>query len=171
MVLGRLLCVLRIGRHLSTIQKILYQFFDELLLFARRRTAIRQKLHALTGSDVPKVPGGTLTAGAAPFEIGTLDNQSCHSSSFSHALCTYFSRKIQPIACSFVYCGSVFGHLRGGAVSARFFARKASTRHFSACQVYGAKSHTAAHRPEHRLICRIAGYSHLSIPSSSPLSK
>ena len=82
-----------------------------------------------------------------------------------------FNLEIQPIACSFVYCGSVFGHLRGGAVSARFFARKASTRHFSACQVYGAKSHTAAHRPEHRLICRIAGYSHLSIPSSSPLSK
>lgn len=53
------------------------QFGDELLLLSCGRTVIWDKFHPLPGRDVAKVSGGS----AGAFDIGTLEDQSCHSSS------------------------------------------------------------------------------------------
>ncbi len=53
------------------------QFCDELLLLSCGRTVILDKFHPLPRCDVAKVSGGP----AGAFDIGTLEDQSCHSSS------------------------------------------------------------------------------------------
>ena len=53
------------------------QFGDKLLLFSCGRTVIRNEFYPLPGRDVAKVSGGP----AGAFDIGTLEDQSCHSSS------------------------------------------------------------------------------------------
>ena len=59
------------------VRKVLDQFGDELLLLSCGRTVIWDKLHPLPGRDVAKVSGGP----AGAFDIGALEDQSCHSSS------------------------------------------------------------------------------------------
>ena len=59
------------------VREVFDQFGDELLLLPCGRTVIRDKLHPLPGRDVAKVSGGP----AGAFDIGTLEDQSCHSSS------------------------------------------------------------------------------------------
>ena len=59
------------------VREVFDQFCDELLLLSCGRTVIRDKLHPLPGRDVAKVSGGP----AGAFDIGTLEDQSCHSSS------------------------------------------------------------------------------------------
>ena len=59
------------------VREVFDQLGDELLLFSGGRTVIRDKLHPLPGRDVAKVSGGP----AGAFDIGTLEDQSCHSSS------------------------------------------------------------------------------------------
>ena len=59
------------------VRKVLDQFGDKLLLFSCGRTVIRNEFYPLPGRDVAKVPGGP----AGAFDIGTLEDQSCHSSS------------------------------------------------------------------------------------------
>ena len=57
------------------VREVLDQFDDELLLLSGGRTVIRDKLHPRC--DIAKVSGGP----AGAFDIGTLEDQSCHSSS------------------------------------------------------------------------------------------
>lgn len=64
-------------RERLAVREVLDQFGDELLLLSCGRTVIRDKLHPLPGRDVAKVSG--CPAGA--FDIRTLEDQSCHSSS------------------------------------------------------------------------------------------
>ena len=59
------------------VRKVLDQFSGELLLLSCGRTVIWDKLHPLPGCDVAQVSGGP----AGAFDIGTLEDQSCHSSS------------------------------------------------------------------------------------------
>ena len=59
------------------VREVFDQFGDELLLLSGGRTVIRDKLHPLPGRDVAKVSGGS----AGAFDIGTLEDQSCYSSS------------------------------------------------------------------------------------------
>ena len=59
------------------VREVLDQFCDELFLLSCGRTVIRDKLHPFPGRDVAKVSGGP----AGAFDIGTLEDQSCHSSS------------------------------------------------------------------------------------------
>ena len=59
------------------VREVLDQLGDELLLLSGGRTVIRDKLHPLPGRDVAKVSGGS----AGAFDVGTLEDQSCHSSS------------------------------------------------------------------------------------------
>ena len=59
------------------VREVFDQFCDELLLLSCGRTVIRDKLHPLPGRDVAKVSGGP----AGAFDIRTLEDQSCHSSS------------------------------------------------------------------------------------------
>ena len=59
------------------VRKVLDQFGDKLLLFSCGRTVIRNEFYPLPGRDVAKVSGGP----AGAFDIGTLEDQSCHSSS------------------------------------------------------------------------------------------
>ena len=80
-------CVL--GKLLHT-REVLCQLCDQLLLLAGGRTAIRQDLHLLPGSDVPQV------AATSAFDVGTLDDQSSHCSS-SHTSRARPSREMRPL--------------------------------------------------------------------------
>ena len=73
--------VVRILVQLLCIRKILHQFSDELLLLSGRRTVIRDQFHALPCADVPQVAADRIASTA--LEIGTFQDQSCHSSSSS----------------------------------------------------------------------------------------
>ena len=68
--------VLVLIEHLA-VREVFDQFCDELLLLSCGRTVIWDKLHPLPGRDVAQVSGGP----AGAFDIGTLEDQSCHSSS------------------------------------------------------------------------------------------
>ena len=87
-------CVL--GKLLHT-REVLCQLCDQLLLLAGGRTAIRQDLHPLPGSYVPQV------AGTAALDVGTLDDQSSHSSPSSHTSRARPSSEMQPLV-AFTLC-------------------------------------------------------------------
>ena len=60
-----------------TVREVFDQLGDELLLLSCGRTVIRNEFHPLPRCDVAQVPEGF----AGAFDIGTLQDQSCHSSS------------------------------------------------------------------------------------------
>ena len=77
------------------VREVFDQFCDELLLLSCGRTVIWDKLHPLPRCDVAKVSGGP----AGAFDIGTLEDQSCHSSSSQSCSWrerAYFSNEMRP---------------------------------------------------------------------------
>ena len=77
------------------VREVFDQLGDELLLLSGGRTVIRDELHPLPGRDVAQVSGGP----AGAFDIGTLEDQSCHSSSSQSGSWrerAYFSREMIP---------------------------------------------------------------------------
>ena len=77
------------------VRKIFHQFCDELLLLAGGRTVIRQQFHPFPRGDVAQVAaeGGV----PAALVVGTLDDQSCHSSPSSQTSRTRWSREMRPL--------------------------------------------------------------------------
>ena len=77
------------------VREVFGQFCDELLLLSCGRTVIWDKLHTLPRCDVAQISGGP----AGAFDIGTLEDQSCHSSSSQSCSWrerAYFSNERRP---------------------------------------------------------------------------
>ena len=87
---GRALCVVGVLRKRLHIGEVLHQFGNQLLLLAGRRTPVRQDFHPFPGSNVPQV------ATTSTFDVGTLDDQSSHSSPSFHISCGR-PRDIRPL--------------------------------------------------------------------------
>ena len=98
---GRLGCVVRILIQFFAIRKILHQFFDELLLLSCGWTVIWEQLHTLPRADVFQI--ATDRIASTVLEIGTFQNQSCHSSSSSQAPRTRCSSETRPLV-FFTFC-------------------------------------------------------------------
>ena len=93
--LGGLVFVIGILTQLLRLREILCQFGDELLLLSSGRTVIWDDLHPFPCADVPQITADRTASSA--LEIRTFHDQSCHSSSSSHAPRTRCSSEMRPL--------------------------------------------------------------------------